>query len=96
MRSFDNSPRSFDDRLELNQSSNSQGWRPADALLFDPKRFVTSPRGIKAVCVGAATWMVYEATMRLMQVLAAHGRQLDEEDRLENEYRATDWTDRGN
>ena len=28
--------------------------------MFDLKRFVTSPRGLKQVGIGTVTWMVYE------------------------------------
>jgi hypothetical protein len=59
------------------------GWRPADALLFDPKRFITSPRGVQAIATGAVTWMVYEATMRLVHELAQHGQALEEAEQRE-------------
>jgi hypothetical protein len=47
------------------------GWRSADAKVFDLKRFVTSPRGLKQVGIGTVTWMVYEAAMRGVAQLAA-------------------------
>ena len=39
--------------------------------------------------------MVYEATMRLMNILADHGKQLDADEKAEDEYKSIDWTDRG-
>jgi hypothetical protein len=57
------------------------GWRPANALLFDPNRFITSPRGLNAIGVGAATWMVYEAAMRGLHELHKYGQALEAEEK---------------
>ena len=38
----------------------SVGWRDPNAPLWSLDRFLRSPRGLKAVAVGAATWSAYE------------------------------------
>lgn len=38
----------------------SVGWRDENAPLWSFRRFLRSPRGVKAVVVGAATWSAYE------------------------------------
>ena len=36
------------------------GWRPADGPLFSREGLLRGPRGLKAICIGAATWGAYE------------------------------------
>ena len=38
----------------------AMGWRDPDAPLWSFKRFLRSPRGLKAIGVGALTWSAYE------------------------------------
>lgn len=49
------------------------GWRPADAPLLSPARFVTSPRGLKAVAISGATWTAYEAVLALVSAATEQG-----------------------
>ncbi len=49
------------------------GWRAADAPLLSAERFVASPRGLKAVGISAATWLVYEAAVLGVRELTARG-----------------------
>jgi len=51
----------------------SMGWRAADAPLLSGSRFVTSPRGAKAVGISGATWVVYEAVVLAVRELTARG-----------------------
>lgn len=46
------------------------GWRDADAPLWSFRRFLTSPRGGKAVAIGAATWSAYEVADAGIRALA--------------------------
>ncbi len=38
----------------------SVGWRTNDAPLWSFQRFLSSPRGLKAMLIGASTWSMYE------------------------------------
>ena len=49
----------------------SRGWRHPDTPLISPRRFITSPRGIKAVAIGAATWGIYEGTWLVLETAAS-------------------------
>ena len=49
------------------------GWRPPDAPLLSGSRFITSPRGAKAVGISGATWVVYEAVILAVRELTARG-----------------------
>ena len=51
----------------------SLGWRPLDAPLLSPARFLTSPRGLKAVGISGVTWMAYEAAVLAVRQLTAFG-----------------------
>ena len=46
-------------------------WRAANAPLWSITRFVSSPRGLKAVLVGASTWAVYELADAALRKLAS-------------------------
>lgn len=48
----------------------SVGWRAADAPLWSFSRFLSSPRGVKAVAIGAVTWSVYEVADACLRALA--------------------------
>jgi hypothetical protein len=55
------------------------GWRAHDAPLWSLRRFLTSPRGGKAVLIGATTWSAFEIADAGVRALAgeghgAHGR----------------------
>ena len=53
----------------------SVGWRGGDVPLWSWRRFLSSPRGLKAVAIGAATWSAYEfadATLRALAALEPH------------------------
>ena len=39
------------------------GWRRQNDRHLSFRRFLTSPRGAKAVLLGSATWTVYEGVM---------------------------------
>lgn len=47
------------------------GWRPGDTPLWSWRRFIASPRGLKAVGIGAATWSAYELADACLRALAA-------------------------
>ena len=49
------------------------GWRPPDAPLLSGPRFVTSPRGLKAVAISGATWVVYELAVLGVQLGTKNG-----------------------
>ena len=49
----------------------SVGWRDPDAPLWSMSRFLRSPRGLKALGVGAATWSAYEVADAGIRYLAA-------------------------
>ena len=55
----------------------SCGYRPPDTPLLSWDRFITSPRGMKAVLLGAATWAAYEFSMLAVHRLHRHGRHLE-------------------
>ena len=38
--------------------------------MVSPARFISSPRGLKAILVGAVTWSVYEATYLGASIMA--------------------------
>lgn len=46
------------------------GWRKADAPLWSWERFVSSPRGLKALGLGALTWTAYEAADTALRMYA--------------------------
>ena len=54
----------------------SVGWRDESAPLWSLRRFLRSPRGAKAVAVGAATWSVYEVADASLRYLAASASDL--------------------
>jgi len=46
------------------------GWRPPGSPAFSARRFLLeSPRGARAVVVGATTWGVYEGAHLLLKAL---------------------------
>ncbi|CAB9525130.1 expressed unknown protein [Seminavis robusta] len=51
----------------------SMGWRPVDAPLLSTARFLTSPRGLKAVVISGTTWAVYEAAILAVTFLEKKG-----------------------
>lgn len=46
------------------------GWRKPDAPLWSFARFLSSPRGLKAVLIGASTWSMYELADATLRALA--------------------------
>eukprot|EP01050_Picozoa_sp_SAG11_P015054 SAG11_NODE_1916_length_4071_cov_3.418429_6_plen_145_part_00 len=44
-----------------------QGWRSADTPLWCLDRFITSPRGLRAIAVGAGTWAMYDGSMMALR-----------------------------
>lgn len=48
----------------------SVGWRGDDAPLWSWRRFLQSPRGLKAIGLGAATWSAYELADAVLRKLA--------------------------
>ena len=49
------------------------GWRDRNAPLLSPSRFITSPRGLKAVGISAGTWAVYELISAGVRVATERG-----------------------
>ena len=49
------------------------GWRSPHAPLLSSARFVTSPRGLKAVLISGCTWAVYEAALVGVTLLVEQG-----------------------
>ena len=47
------------------------GWRAADEPLWSFRRFLTSPRGGKAIAIGAVTWSAYEVADAGIRAVAA-------------------------
>ena len=50
------------------------GWRDPTAPLWSFDRFLRSPRGLKAVGVGALTWSAYEIADAGLRSLAAESQ----------------------
>jgi len=46
------------------------GWRDANEPLWSVRRFLSSPRGGKAVTIGAITWSIYEVADAAIRALA--------------------------
>ena len=46
------------------------GWRDANEPLWSLRRFLSSPRGGKAVAIGAVTWSIYEVADAGIRALA--------------------------
>ena len=62
-------------------------WRAADAPLLSLKRFITSPRGLKAVAIGAVTWTAYDSAiigLKRFQIVMEETLQVEPEGRDEN------------
>jgi hypothetical protein len=55
----------------------SIGTRPHDTPLLSWSRFVTSPRGMKAIVLGSATWAAYEGSMLCVHRLHRQGLELE-------------------
>jgi hypothetical protein len=55
----------------------SIGNRPRNTPLLSWNRFVTSPRGLKAIVLGAVTWAAYEGSMLCVHRLHRQGLQLE-------------------
>lgn len=49
------------------------GWRALDAPLLSPQRFVTSPRGLRAVFTSGMTWAAYEFAVFGVRELTERG-----------------------
>lgn len=47
------------------------GWRPPDAPLWSFQRFLSSPRGLKSLGIGAITWSAYEVADVTLRAYAA-------------------------
>ena len=52
----------------------SLGMRAKETALVSARRFLTSPRGIKATAVGAATWGIYEGVWTVLEHAASVGK----------------------
>jgi hypothetical protein len=55
----------------------SIGARPSDTPLLSWNRFITSPRGVNAIVLGAATWATYEMSMLCVHRLHRQGLYLE-------------------
>ena len=58
------------------------GARAADTPLLSRDRFLSSPRGLRAITVGALTWGVYEMTMLAVAQLHRLGLEMESLDQL--------------
>ena len=48
------------------------GWREPHTVLWSTRRFLSSPRGLKATAIGAVTFAGYEVVMMALSALSGH------------------------
>ena len=48
------------------------GWREPHTVLWSHRRFISSPRGLKATAIGAVTFAGYEVVMMALSALSGH------------------------